>query len=273
MGMVKDDSMALEAKMFSKTVESAQKRVEGNHFAARRNVLQYDDVMNKQRELIYTQRNQVLDGVDIDATIRKMIAESISDAVAFYCRPENTPEEWNLVGMQTKYAWLIGEDTLPEKRKVDVYTEWLTEKALNRLDTMEQQYGHELVKSLEHKVLINNVDIRWMDHIDAMDQLRRSIGMQGYAHRDPVVQFRMESYDMFDEMTTSIREGTVQMLLTAQIRSEADVQRSQTVKITGTSGGGDESEKKRPARAGEKIGRNEPCPCGSGKKYKMCCGR
>ncbi len=273
MGMVKDDSMALEAKMFSKTVESAQKRVEGNHFAARRNVLQYDDVMNKQRELIYTQRNQVLDGVDIDATIRKMITESISDAVAFYCRPENTPEEWNLVGMQTKYAWLIGEDALPEKRKVDVYTDWLTEKALARLDTMEQQYGHELVKSLEHKVLINNVDIRWMDHIDAMDQLRRSIGMQGYAHRDPVVQFRMESYDMFDEMTTSIREGTVQMLLTAQIRSEADVQRSQTVKITGTSGGGDDSEKKRPARAGEKVGRNEPCPCGSGKKYKMCCGR
>ncbi len=273
MGMVKDDSMALEAKMFSKTVESAQKRVEGNHFAARRNVLQYDDVMNKQRELIYTQRNQVLDGVDIDATIRKMITESISDAVAFYCRPENTPEEWNLVGMQTKYAWLIGEDSLPEKRKVDVYTEWLTEKALARLDTMEQQYGHELVKSLEHKVLINNVDIRWMDHIDAMDQLRRSIGMQGYAHRDPVVQFRMESYDMFDEMTTGIREGTVQMLLTAQIRSEADVQRSQTVKITGTSGGGDDSEKKRPVRAGEKIGRNEPCPCGSGKKYKMCCGR
>ena len=273
MSMVKDDSMALEAKMFSKTVESAQKRVEGNHFAARRNVLQYDDVMNKQRELIYTQRNQVLDGVDIDATIRKMITESISDAVAFYCRPENTPEEWNLVGMQTKYAWLIGEDSLPEKRKVDVYTEWLTEKALARLDAMEELYGHEMVKSLEHKVLINNVDIRWMDHIDAMDQLRRSIGMQGYAHRDPVVQFRMESYDMFDEMTTGIREGTVQMLLTAQIRSEADVQRSQTVKITGTSGGGDDSEKKRPARAGEKIGRNEPCPCGSGKKYKMCCGR
>ncbi len=273
MDMVKaDDSMAIEAKLFSKTVEGAQKKVEGNHFAARRNVLQYDDVMNKQRELIYKQRNQVLDGEDIDATIRKMITESIADAVAFYCRPENSPEEWNLTGLQMKYAWLIGEDTLPEQHSISVYTDWMTEKALARLDEMDTAYGHELVMRLEHKILISNVDMRWMDHIDAMDQLRRSIGMQGYAHRDPVVQFRMESYDMFDEMTTGIREGTVQMLLTAQIRSEEDVKRKQTVKITGTSGG-DDSEKKRPVRAGEKIGRNEPCPCGSGKKYKFCCGR
>ncbi len=273
MDMVKaDDEMAIEAKLFSKTVESAQKKVEGNHFAARRNVLQYDDVMNKQRELIYKQRNQVLDGEDIDATIRKMIADSIADAVAFYCRPENSPEEWNLAGLQMKYAWLIGDDSLPEKRSVSVYTEFMTEKAIARLDEMDAQYGHELVMRLEHKILISNVDMRWMDHIDAMDQLRRSIGMQGYAHRDPVVQFRMESYDMFDEMTTGIREGTVQMLLTAQIRSEEDVQRKQTVKITGTSGG-DDSDVKRPVRKGEKVGRNEPCPCGSGKKYKFCCGR
>ena len=273
MDMVKaDDSMAIEAKLFSKTVEGAQKKVEGNHFAARRNVLQYDDVMNKQRELIYKQRNQVLDGEDIDATIRKMITESIADAVAFYCRPENSPEEWNLTGLQMKYAWLIGEDTLPEQHSISVYTDWMTEKALARLDEMDAAYGHELVMRLEHKILISNVDMRWMDHIDAMDQLRRSIGMQGYAHRDPVVQFRMESYDMFDEMTTGIREGTVQMLLTAQIRSEEDVKRKQTVKITGTSGG-DDSDKKRPVRADEKIGRNKPCPCGSGKKYKFCCGR
>ncbi|MBQ3087167.1 MAG: preprotein translocase subunit SecA [Clostridia bacterium] len=271
--MVKaDDSMAIEAKLFSKTVESAQKRVEGNHFAARRNVLQYDDVMNKQRELIYAQRNQVLDGVDIDSTIRKMIEESLRDGVAFYCRPENSPEEWNLVGMQTKYAWLIGEDDLPEKRSVSVYSDWLVGKALSRLDEMDVNYGHEMIKALEHKVLITNVDMRWMDHIDAMDQLRRSIGMQGYAHRDPVVQFRMESYDMFDEMTTGIREGTVQMLLTTQIRSEEDVKRRQTVRITSTSGG-DDSEKKQPVRKGVKVGRNEPCPCGSGKKYKFCCGR
>ena len=271
--MVKaDDSMAIEAKLFSKTVESAQKRVEGNHFAARRNVLQYDDVMNKQRELIYAQRNQVLDGVDIDSTIRKMIEESLRDGVAFYCRPENSPEEWNLVGMQTKYAWLIGEDALPEKRSVSVYSDWLVGKALSRLDEMDVNYGHEMIKALEHKVLITNVDMRWMDHIDAMDQLRRSIGMQGYAHRDPVVQFRMESYDMFDEMTTGIREGTVQMLLTTQIRSEEDVKRRQTVRITSTSGG-DDSEKKQPVRKGVKVGRNEPCPCGSGKKYKFCCGR
>ena len=271
--MVKaDDSMAIEAKLFSKTVESAQKRVEGNHFAARRNVLQYDDVMNKQRELIYAQRNQVLDGVDIDSTIRKMIEESLRDGVAFYCRPENSPEEWNLVGMQTKYAWLIGEDDLPEKRSVSVYSDWLVGKALSRLDEMDVNYGHEMIKALEHKVLITNVDMRWMDHIDAMDQLRRSIGMQGYAHRDPVVQFRMESYDMFDEMTMGIREGTVQMLLTTQIRSEEDVKRRQTVRITSTSGG-DDSEKKQPVRKGVKVGRNEPCPCGSGKKYKFCCGR
>ncbi len=272
LGMMQADDMPIEARLFSKTVEGAQKRVEGNHFAARRNVLQYDDVMNKQRELIYSQRNQVLDGVDIDSTIRKMIEESLRDGVAFYCRPENAPDEWNLVGLQTKYAWLIGEDELPEKRSVAVYGDWLVEKALARLDALDAASGHELVMALEHKALIVNVDMRWMDHIDAMDQLRRSIGMQGYAHRDPVVQFRMESYDMFDEMTTSIREGTVQMLLTAQLRSEADVQRRRTVEITSTSGG-DDSDKKQPVRKGEKVGRNQPCPCGSGKKYKFCCGR
>ena len=139
---------------------------------------------------------------------------------------------------------------------------------------MTASYGKEIMTALAHKVLITNVDMNWMDHIDAMDQLKRGIGLRAYAQQDPVVAFRQESFDMFDEMTTSIREGTVQMLLTAVVRSEEDVKREQTVTVTSSSGGDtDGSMKKQPVKKGQKVGRNDPCPCGSGKKYKQCCGR
>ena len=270
-----DEDMVVQAKLFTSAVETAQKRVESNNFAIRKNVLQYDDVMNKQRELIYQQRNQVLDGVDMDATIRKMIGESIADAVDFYCSSHIQPQDWNMAGLKTKYSWLIGENEIPVdggNRKIKQY---MTELALAKLDSQTELLGHERMTMLEHKVLITNVDINWMDHIDAMDQLKRGIGLRAYAQQDPVVAFRQESYDMFDAMTTGIREGTVQMLLTAVVRSDADLQRKQSAKITAASGASDGTEdKKQPVRnKGAKVGRNDPCPCGSGKKYKYCCGR
>lgn len=268
-----DENIAIEAKMFSSAVESAQKRVEGNNFGIRKNVLQYDDVMNKQREIIYGQRNQVLDGVDIDATIRKMIKDSINDAVDFYCSDSLSSNDWNIAGLKSKYGWLLGENELPEAGKNKVIRDYMTVLALSRLDEKSEEYGPEIIKKLEHKVLITNVDMRWMDHIDAMDQLKRGIGLRAYAQQDPIVAFRQESYDMFDEMTTEIREGTVQMLLTAVVRSEEDVKRKQTVTVTATSGASDGTLKKQPVKADKKPGRNDPCPCGSGKKYKMCCGR
>lgn len=268
-----DENMAIEARMFSSAVEMAQKKVEGNNFAIRRNVLQYDDVMNKQREIIYGQRNQVLDGVDMDATIRRMIDESITEAVDFYCAKSVPSADWNIAGLRTKYAWLLGEEQLPDESDRKKILEYMLDTAISRLNKQEETYGRDMLLKLEHKILITNVDMRWMDHIDAMDHLKRGIGLMAYAQKDPVVQFRIESYDMFDEMSNNIREGTVQMLLTAVIRSEEDVKRTQTVTVTSTSGASDGSEKNKPVKKGQKIGRNEPCPCGSGKKYKYCCGR
>ena len=269
-----DENIAVEAKLFTSAVESAQKRVESNNFAIRKNVLQYDDVMNKQRELIYSQRNQVLDGVDMDATIRKMIDESLADAVDFYCSSSIDSNDWNMAGLKSKYAWLIGENEIPVEKGNKGVKKFMQELAVERLDEMTASYGKEIMTALEHKVLITNVDMNWMDHIDAMDQLKRGIGLRAYAQQDPVVAFRQESFDMFDEMTTSIREGTVQMLLTAVVHSEEDVKRKQTVTVTSSTGGStDGSEKKQPVKKGQKVGRNDPCPCGSGKKYKQCCGR
>ena len=233
---------------------------------------QYDDVMNKQRELIYSQRNQVLDGVDMDATIRKMITDSIADNVTLYCAGAET-ENWNMAGLTAKYAWLLGETEIPAVHKTSEVVSFLTDLAIARLDGMEAEYGKERLIKLEHKVLIMNVDLLWMDHIDAMDQLKRGIGLRAYAQHDPVVAYRQEGFEMFEEMSNAIRENTVQMLLTVRIRSEEELKRTQTVTITATSGADDGSEKKQPVKKGKKVGRNDPCPCGSGKKYKQCCGR
>ncbi len=269
-----DETMPIEAGMFSKSVEMAQKRVESNNFAIRKNVLQYDDVMNKQREIIYSQRNQVLDGVDMDATIRKMIKESITDAVEFYCPSSHNKNDWNIAGLEGKYMWLLGDEKLPDVNSTKELSEFMVNKAIGILDAKTEEYGKEIMVQLEHKVLIHNVDVNWMDHIDAMDQLKRSIGLRAYAQQDPVVAFRQEGYDMFDEMTMSIREGTVKMIITAVIRSEEDLKRKEAAKVTSTSGTSDGSTKKQPVRnKTAKVGRNDPCPCGSGKKYKHCCGR
>ncbi len=267
------EDMAVEAKMFTSSVEMAQKRVESNNFSVRKNVLQFDDVMNQQRELIYSQRNQVLDGVDMDATIRKMIKDTITEAVDFYCPSSNSSKDWNRAGLLSKYSWLLGEDGIPETDKSDNIADYMLNRAFAILDSKTEEYGRDMMLKLEHKILIANVDMRWMEHIDTMDQLKRSIGLRAYAQKDPVVAFRQESYDMFEEMSDSIREGTTRAILTAVIRSEEDVKRQQTVKVTAASAGGDNTVKKQPVRKGEKIGRNDPCPCGSGKKYKQCCGR
>ena len=264
--------MPLDAKMFSKTIENAQKKVEGNNFAIRKNVLKYDDVMNKQREVIYAQRNKVLDGVDLDSTIRKMINDSITDAVNFYCPKSNHHNDWNIAGLKSKYAWLLGETELESETDHDAVLEQMLSLATSRLEAQKEKYGEELMKALEHKALIENVDMRWMDHIDAMEQFKKSIGLRAYGQRDPVIAFRDESMDMFDEMTMNIREGTVQFVLCAVLRSEEDVKREQKMKPTETNGG-DGSEKNRPVKKGAKVGRNDPCPCGSGLKYKKCCGR
>ena len=264
--------MPIEAKLFTSTIENAQKKVEGNNFAIRRNVLKYDDVMNKQREVIYGQRNQVLDGKDISALIQKMIVDTISESVDFYCPAKVDKAEWNISGLLAKYSWLITESDIDGINDTEEIAEVLLNKAQELYDARKEELGEETVKELERVGLLRNVDIRWMEHIDAMDQLKRSMGLMGYGQKDPVIVFRDEGLDMFEEMTNGIREGTVDFVLQSRVRKEAPMERKQTVKITAQSGSDDGTVKKEPKKADKKPGRNDPCPCGSGKKYKKCCG-
>ena len=289
LGMLRvDEDMPIEHKMLSNVIESSQRKVEGRNFGIRKNVLQYDDVMNRQREIIYEQRNQVLDGIDLKATIMKMLDSVISDAVAFYC-PSGEDTVWNLDGLREKFlGWITDEDDLKysddEQRKLKAsdIEELLLEKAHTKYELREQEITQELLgdnelgespmRELERMVLLRNVDTKWMDHIDAMEELKQGIGLRAYGNRDPVVEFRLEGFDMFDDMTKSIREDTVKMMFTIRVRRKEDVERKEVAKVTGQSGASDTSEKNRTVRNTNKVGRNEFCPCGSGKKYKKCCG-
>ncbi len=263
--------MPIEAKLFTSTIENAQKKVEGNNFAIRRNVLKYDDVMNKQREVIYGQRNKVLDGEDISSLIQKMIVDTLGEMVDFYCPASEKKEDWNIGGLLAKYSWLVSEEDLKDLNKNEEVAELLMDKAQAIYDERKAEYGEETIKEIERVGLLRNVDLRWMDHIDDMDQLKRSMSLMGYGQKDPVIAFRDAGLDMFEEMTNSIREGTVDFVLQARIRKEEPVERKETVKITSTSAD-DGTVKKEPKKADKKPGRNDPCPCGSGKKYKKCCG-
>ncbi len=262
----------VEAKLFTNTIEGAQKKVEGNNFAMRRNVLRFDDVMNEQRKKVYGQRNQILDGYDIHSAILKMINDYVNETVDFYCPATNAVEDWNINGLINKFQYLADTDIENNYSNPEQFKEYFYKKAMDVYTAKSEEYGEQIMAELERKVLLHNVDMRWMDHLDAMEELKRGIYLRSYAQQDPVVAFRMESYDMFDEMNDLIREGTVTTLLTFRLKSEEDVKREQTAKITATSGADDGSDKKRPVKKGEKVGRNDPCPCGSGKKYKKCCG-
>ena len=268
------EDMPIESKMVSKSIESAQKKKEGQNFAIRKNTLQYDDVMNRQRELIYGQRNRVLDGEELKPAILKMMEETINESVDFYCSDALPKEEWNVAGLRSKFkGWLTTDDDFPndeldrEETKKTLY-----ERGEALYNEREQELGDEIMRSLERMVLLRNVDSKWMDHIDNMDELRRGIGLRAYGQQDPIVAYRMESYDMFDEMSESIREETVRQMLTIRIKTKEETERKQTAKITSESGASDGSEKGRTVRKGKKVGPNDPCPCGSGKKYKKCCG-
>ncbi len=272
-----DNDMPIEVGMLTKQVESAQRKVEGNNFAVRRNVLSFDDVMNRQREIIYGQRDKVLKGEDIKDVIVKMIDDSIGDTVEFFC-PSNIPsDEWHLASLREKYnGWLTSEKDFTEdkKYKADEIFDLLTERAHALHESREEKYGTEVMREIERAMLLRNVDLKWMDYIDAMDELKRSVGLLAYGQKDPVVAFREMSYDMFEEMTSSIRDDTVKVVLSASFRTDEEVKREQVAKVTSTQGSGDGSEKGRTVRNdGKKVGVNDPCPCGSGKKYKKCCGK
>ena len=275
-----DETMPIENRMLSSAIESAQSRVEERNFGIRRNVLQYDDVMNRQRELIYDQRNKVLDGEDVRHSIMGMIRESIEATVNQYTMSDVDHGEWNIDGLREFYTgWLIQPNDLQytlqeleDMERADL-AEHLFEVAEGVYEAKEAEYGETLMRELERVVLLKTVDRYWMDHIDNMDELRKGIHLRAYGQHDPVVLYRKEGFDMFDGMIAAIREDTARLMLTAQIRREEGPKREEVAKPTATSADGTDTPRTVRKTASDKIGRNDPCPCGSGKKYKKCCGR
>ena len=276
-----DEDTPIENKMLTSSIESAQRRIEERNFGIRRDVLQYDDVMNRQREIIYSQRDKVLDGESMRDSIVGMIKESIEATVKRYASDE-AHENWNLDGLRDYYAgWLSKEDdfrfTPQEQEDAEAadLAETLVNRAMEIYDAKEKQYGSPMMREIERVVLLKTVDRYWMDHIDNMDELRRGIHLRAYGQKDPVVLYRMEGFDMFDGMIAAIREDTARLMLTVQVRTQEEPKREQVAKPTSTSAGTDGSAKPRTVRktVAQKVGRNDPCPCGSGKKYKKCCGR
>ena len=269
------DGEQLEHKMLSNAIETAQKKLETNNFGIRKNLLEYDQVMNEQREIIYGERRRVLDGESMRDTVYNMITEYVENITDRFASPEAAAEDWDVKGLELNLHKIIPMMELPsEKECIDMRQKelkhLLKERAVKAYEVKEAEFPEaEQIRELERVVLLKVIDARWMDHIDDMDQLRQGIGLQAYGHRDPKVEYKMLGYDMFGEMTRGITEDTVRSLF--HIRIEQKVEREQVAKVTGTNK--DDSAAKAPKkRAEKKIYPNDPCPCGSGKKYKNCCG-
>ncbi len=276
-----EDDMPIETKLLTNSIESAQKKVEGRNFSIRRSVLQFDDVMNRQRELIYSQRAKVLDGENLRGYIMDMLRDNITETANLYLSDETIHDSWNVAGLRDHYLGFFTEpgdleftaNELGGMEKKDII-DILYKKAVAKYEEKEQEIGPDRMREVERVVLLRNVDSKWMDHIDAMEELRKGIYLRSYAQRDPVVEYRIEGFDMFDEMVAAIREDTVKMLLTVRLRNPEEEPKREQVANPTTASHGDDTVKKQPVRktAAQKVGRNDPCPCGSGKKYKKCCG-
>ncbi len=272
-----DEDMPIENKLITNTIESAQKKLEASNFAIRKQVLQYDDVMNQQREIIYKQRQMVLDGEDISDKLHEMMKQSIDETCESFLSGE-TADDWDFAALRRHYLnWLClptdfnyTAEQLNDLKREDV-AKVLYERGMSILESKEQKYGAPMMRELERICLLRNVDSKWMEHIDNMDQLKQGMSLRGYGQHDPIVEYRIEGFAMFDEMIATIREDAVHMLLTIEVRQQnQEPKREQVAKPTGEGA---------PAQAGAKgatpvrvtkIGRNDPCPCGSGLKWKKC---
>ncbi|MBQ9981566.1 MAG: preprotein translocase subunit SecA [Oscillospiraceae bacterium] len=276
-----EETMPIESKFLTKMIESSQKKVEGRNFSVRKNVLNYDDVMNKQREIIYDQRAKVLNGDDLHESITKMMTDLIETTVDRYLLEDGEDKEnWNLLGLKEYFLnWITNEDDFKEyeedENKLEDVTkkqiiDMLTERVLKIYADKEKEVGTEIIRELERVMLLRVVDAKWTTHIDDMDELKKGISLRAYGQKNPVVEYRYEGFEMFDAMVETIREETVRMLLTVRINKNAAPQRVQVNKPDApNAGSGDGSFS---GRSVKKINENDPCPCGSGKKYKKCCG-
>ena len=272
-----DEDVPIENKLITNTIESAQKKLEASNFAIRKQVLQYDDVMNQQREIIYKQRQMVLDGEDISGKLHEMMRQAIDDACTNYLNGE-TADDWDFAGLRRHFMnWLClptdfnyTTEQLGDLTKEGIADE-LYKRGMDILTAKEKRYGAKTMRELERICLLRNVDSKWMEHIDNMDQLKQGMGLRGYGQHDPVVEYRIEGFAMFDEMIASIREDAVHMLLTIEIRQQnAEPKREQIAKPTGEGAPSEAGAKGAAPVRVTKIGRNDPCPCGSGLKWKKC---
>ena len=284
MGMMErlgvDEDTPIEQKMLTGAIENAQKQVESRNFQTRKNVLEYDDVMSTQREVIYKQRRQVLDGSDLQNSVQSMIRAVISAAIQGHIGEQKhmTAEDFREATAPFRGVFLAPNDLKLTERELADYTadeleEMLVGKATELYDRKERELGEGLMRELERVVMLRVVDEYWMDNIDAMQELRQGIGLRAYGQSDPVVEYKREGYEMFERMIAAIQEETVRRLFLARVQVGGEVKRERVAKVTGTSGADDGSLKKQPKKAAVKIGRNDPCPCGSGQRYKHCHGQ
>lgn len=281
MNMLKiEEDQPIETKMLTNTIESAQRKVEGRNFGIRKSVLQYDDVMNKQREIIYNQRDMVLDGKDVHEYILKMMDDMLTETAASYLPDGVIHDEWNVQGLRDHFlGFLTTEEdfrySANELADMEVkdFVKILYDRALEKYQERENLLGAERMRELERVILLKVVDRYWMEHIDNMTEFKRGIHLRSYGQRNPVTEYQIEGFEMFDEMVAQIRDDTVKLLLTLKIQVNQEIKREQVAKPTGEAHGDGEPvvRKKQPVRS-NKVGRNDPCPCGSGKKYKNCCG-
>ena len=270
------DGEQIEHKMLSNAIETAQKKLEINNFGIRKNLLEYDQVMNEQREIIYAERRRVLDGESMRDTIYNMITEYVENVTDRFASPEADSEEWDIKGLDVNLHNVIPMMELPSVKECQDMRQkelkhLLKERAVKAYEAKEAEFPEaEQIREIERVILLKVIDARWMDHIDDMDQLRQGIGLQAYGQRDPLVEYKMTGYNMFGEMTNMIAETTIRTLF--NIRVEQKVEREEVAKVTGTNK--DDTSVRAPKKREEKkIYPNDPCPCGSGKKYKQCCGR
>jgi preprotein translocase subunit SecA len=272
MNMPEDEP--LEHSLLTKTIENAQKKVEGNNFGIRKHVLKYDDVMNQQREVIYGERRKVLEGEDLRSHIMEMSKNLVQENIDVYTRQSKYPEEWDLVGLENYAIKLLGikKGTITNLETESLTKEILEEKILSAAQELyklrEEEFGEEKFREVERVILLQVVDSKWMDHIDAMDQFRQGIGLRAYGQEDPVRAYQMEGFDMFDEMTHTISEDTVTFLY--HVQNPERLERKRVAEPTFTSS---DEPNKPVVNKEKKVGRNDPCPCGSGKKYKKCHGQ
>ena len=282
------EDMPIDAKILSGAIEGAQKRIEDNNFKRRKYVLAYDDVMNQQRTIIYKQRSDVLDGEDISETIQKMLTGSVEAAVATYLGSDDR-EDWDFDGLRAHYLGMLttekdyrfDEDQLRRIKREEIEEE-LAQRVLARYGEKEKLFGAETFREVERAILLRNVDTAWMEHIDTMDELKSTVGLQSYAQRDPITEYRIQGADMFDAMVEDIRQGTARAILSV-VPQPKPIMRVQVANpIVAGLDGGQRSPKKvvvkkasgqTIVRDANSVGRNDPCPCGSGKKYKACCMR